>query len=353
MRDPLRLVTLALSALLLLVLAGRLPAFEEEPETVAHLKSQLEEAVRPEVDALFTWFSDEADVSIVEGGVGARAWPVDWLPLQAQLMFGNIQQDASGERPETDFDRTAASISIDNLHARPEFLLSGRLTYEDFQDADGLAGGGAGARYLFENGSTIGAAGSRESFWTRFDSRDPRQYPRFVDLSLIEPDFTIDTVSASLDWATFVEHRLLVQGAVSQYEDDNEQLSAYAHYQVPISGVSPLHWTVLRPNVYYETFDRPERAYFSPDYNLSIGFGGHTVRKSERGSRLELEVNPILIFRDDGFDSKEDGEFGLHLVASASTPIWKRFEAGLAAFYYYEADGYDLMRVVARGGCRF
>jgi hypothetical protein len=353
MRDVLRSAALALSAVLLLTRAAPVRAFEEDPETVAHLQAQLQEALRPEVDALFTWFADESDVSIMESGAEARAWPLDWLPVRAQLMFGEVSQDAAGERPETTFNRTAGTLAVQELHATPELLLAGRLTYEDLEDADALVGGGGNARYLFENGSSVSLAGSRESFWARFDSRNPRQYPRFVDLALIEPDFAIDTFSAQVDWVTFVEHRCLVEAAVSQYEDDNQQLSAYAHYQLPLTQVSPLHWFVLRPNIYYETFNDAVPAYFSPDYNVSVGCAAHTVRKNERGGRLELEANPILIFRDDGFGNQDDGEFGLHLVADASAPVWKRLTAGLAAFYYYEADGYDLWRVVARAGCRF
>lgn len=323
-------------------------AYEEDPRVIELLRMQLGEALRPQAALLFNVFNDESDILFQEGGAEALVWATPWLPVRGQYFAGRVEQDRAGDRPSTEFDRRAVNLWIDELRLTPQFILTARGTLEELDDDD-LGGGRLMARWQAVRGTKVGVFASRDSFWTRHDSRDPRQYPRLTDLSRVEPDFRLDTIEAFLTDVPLLENQLKLQAGLEDYDDDNRRTYAYAHYQLPFLSNTPDRWMELRPNLYYESYRDETNAYYSADWHVSVGLAAHTVRTAGRG-RLEAEIGPIMIFRDR--EGKEEDEYGIHGVLDLSRKF-ARAEAGVGGFVYAETDDYWLWRVSARLGTRF
>jgi hypothetical protein len=306
--------------------------------------------MRPRMGLAGEWLEDDNELSIQQYGLWDRFW-VYQVPLVFEAFGGEISQDADVGRPEVEFDRYAYSLGLDGYRLFPAWQVDAKVTLEDFEDDDEeVWGGKARVTYHRESKARMGAGVSRETFWTAYDRRDARQYGRVTNLSLLDRDETIDTIEA---FASRPMEAGFIWGGWSDFEDGNDRLSAYGHYQVEVLDSSADKWTVLRPNLYYEHFAETNAAYYSPDFHVSLGLAGHTKRALGSSSRLEAEINPLLLIRDEDTTDLNRTDFGFQALLDLSTTLRDSVDLGLAGFYYWEQDGYDLWRVVAQVGARF
>ena len=104
-------------------------------------------------------------------------------------------------------------------------------------------------------------------------------------------------------------------------------------------------WTALRPNVYWESFDRRTPAYFSPDGFYAVGGMWHNILSSPLW-RLEAELNPRLTWLDGR------ASYGLHGVIDLSRAFGP-VSAGIGGFTFYDRrSDYWAWRVAAQLGVR-
>ncbi|MGD9873884.1 MAG: hypothetical protein AB7T27_06395 [Kiritimatiellia bacterium] len=342
--------------ILVMLLAGLTAAYgyeyDEDPKVIDVADSELRAAMSPEVNALGNAWWDDNDISFMQWGAEARVWPTAGLPLRLQFLTGEIEQDS--DQVETNFDRTAFGIALDGYRPVPALGLKGRILYEDFDDGD-LLGGQAELRVYRESGSEYAVYGASESLWAQTNVRNPRQYPRVSDLSQLDQNLRVNTIGGMLDFAPSLEQQIRLNASWSEYEedkngDDNEKLSAYVHWQVPILNSTSEKWLTLRPSIYYEHFRDELPGYYSPDYHVSLGIGLHTVRKYAHKQVLEIEVKPEWIFRNP--DNQDEDTVAIHVILDYSVEI-KKLLLGVGGFLYAEEEDYWLGVVSGKIGFRF
>ncbi len=341
-----------LVALLAGMPAARAFEYDEDPKVIEVANAELKAAMSPEVSALGNAWWDDNDISFLQWGVEARVWPSAGLPLRLQFLDGEIEQDSNVV--DTNFNRTAFALVLDGYRPVPSIGLKGRIMYEDFDDDD-LLGGQAEIRVYRESGSEYALYGASESLWAQNNVRNPRQYPRVSDLSQLDQNLRVNTAGGTLDFAPSLEQQVRLNVSWSEYEEDingdnNERLSAYVHWQVPILNSTSEKWLTIRPNIYYEHFRDELPGYYSPDYHASAGIGLHTVRKYAHKQKLEIEVKPEWIFRNP--DGEDEDTTAIHVVLDYSVEI-KKLLLGAGGFIYAEENGYWLGVVSARAGFRF
>lgn len=331
-----------------------LPARADDASLFPDLRREgqdLSTALRTQLLGFGSAFGDKNDISLYQGGVEAKARPLPELPMALRLSYGEIEQQAKDSRPHTDYDRFAAQLLLGEVFVTPAFGLVGRINVEAYHEQDDtLLGGRLEARYHLNDGSTIGAWGSRESFWTDQDGRDPRTYNRLVDLSQLRSrDFHMDRAGAYADLRLDQRSSVYVEGGGDHYEDDNHRAWGYAQYQTEVLDSGPGRWTALQPNVYAEFTDRRDPAYFSPAHHVSLGAGLHTIRDFQRAYgtwTLEAEVNPQGLLTDDRAGVGAHGA----LDVSLHRGDWV---VGLGGFGYADTQEYWLWRALLRLGYTF
>lgn len=158
-----------------------------------------------------------------------------------------------------------------------------------------------------------------------------RQFNRVLDIGAVGPGFFSDGLRAFTDFLTRPTHRARIEAGASRLADGNRQAFVYAHYQIPFAtGVR--QWTVLRPNVFMETFDGKQPAYFSPKRHLTLGTMIHTIRQYPHWD-VELEVNPQVLRTDGATGIAGHGMLNLNIRTGRAT-----IGAGTFVFYDGLAD---------------
>ena len=342
------------ATVLLMLPAIRLQADEMQsaPEVLDVERARLAEALEHSVGAFGNWVEDSNEITIWQAGGEGRAWLTPELPLDLQVIYGTVAQSLD-DQPRVTIDRMLYAAKIHEFFLSPAWALMGKLSYEDFRSTvdDDLWGGGLGVLFRTESLSTFKAGVLRESFWSRYDQHDPRTYPRVNRITGQNPNFHVDTVAATADLTTLLDQRVRLEGSYSEYEDDNEQLALYAHYQWAAFRRGDDRWTAIRPSLYYEHFSEQEEIYYSPDYHVTLGICGHHIHRIGASSEFEIEVTPFVVFRDEtGFE--EETEVGVHGAAELQAPAGPLVMA-LGASGYYETDEYWIYRVIGRLFCRF
>lgn len=322
------------------------------PEVLDVERARLAEALKHQAGVFANWVEESHDITIWQAGGEGRAWLTPELPLDVQLIYGTVAQSLD-DQPRVTIDRTLLSAEIPEYFFSPAWAIHGRVSYEDFTSTvdDDLWGGAMGLMYRTESLSSFEVQGQRESFWSRYDRHDPRTFPRVSRITGNQPNFSVDTIAAKADLTTLIDQRVLLSGAYSEYEDDNEQLSLYAHYQWAALRKGDERWTALRPSLYYEHFSEQAELYYSPDYHLTLGLSGHHVHRFAERSELELEVTPFILFRDQTGDDTER-EIGIHGAAELQVPF-DPVVLALGTSGYYETGEYWIYRVIGRLFCRF
>lgn len=205
-----------------------------------------------------------------------------------------------------------------------------------------LWGGRIGGKYLFAGGSEVGLEGRRESIWQEHNRFDVRLFNRVVDISRMHPDMAINKLHGFVDAVTLPEHRLRVELGAEDFADDNFRHWAYGHYQIPILRSVDRQWTVLRPNVFYESVREDRDAYYSPDTHVTLGMMLHAIRDFEQFT-LEGEVNPQLLWTRDQ-DRNRSTDLGIHGLLKLSLKLGQDWRVGLGGFGYMDTDDYWLLR---------
>jgi hypothetical protein len=167
-----------------------------------------------------------------------------------------------------------------------------------------------------------------------------RQFNRVLDVGSVGPDFFSDGLQVSAEFATRPSHRARLEAGLERLRDGNRQTSLYTHYQMNLTS-TPRQWAVLRPNVFFETFDSKRDAYFSPRRHLTIGTMLHVVRRYP-GWDVELELNPQLL-RTDGATG-----FGSHGVLNLTRRLGHATISGGTFVFYDAVDDYLQWRVGGR-----
>lgn len=334
-------------------------AFEAE---VARAEKELQGRTRTEVDLLATGFTDANDMTYLQYGLGGRFHLFNAVDLKARAFYGSVGQDADALRIESEVDLATFELALENFYATPQVVLWGAVTYEDFSRnddswatlADGtrftrpedergyLWGGRAGAKYIFPKGSDMGLELRRESFWAREKRYNIRQYNRVVDMSRMPTDMYIDKISGWANLKLFPENELRLNAGYQGYEDNNQVVWGYAHYQIPVLDSSPQRWTVVRPNLYAESVEDEHPAYFSPDVHVALGLGLHTIRQFDTVD-LEFEVNPLLLWTE-GLGYDNNAYPGISGVAKLIYKL-RHWHLGLALFGYADSEDYDMIHL--------
>jgi tetratricopeptide (TPR) repeat protein len=312
--------------------SGALP----ELENLARLEARRASA--PAVWLPVRVSGDSNGLSTRQTGVGFTAWPGRLFPLSLEAVSGALRQDAES------FDRARVLASLGRALVHPRLGLTAYGGTERYDRAAGQWVGGGGATYYFEDRSAIRLDVRRDSIWTERDRRDPRQFTRAVDLAAVGPDFMVRGIEVSLDKALGTGREARVQVGRNQFQDGNVQGFLYGHYQFIVND-RPGLWTALRPNVYWEGFDRLTPGYFSPDSFYSAGGMWHGIFSSPRW-RIEGELNPRLTWLD-GRTS-----YGVHGVIDVSRAFGP-LTGGIGAFTFYDRrSDYWAWRVAAQLGVR-
>jgi hypothetical protein len=155
---------------------------------------------------------------------------------------------------------------------------------------------GSGVYYI-SDGNTIGLDVSREALLPFSTTVDLRQFNRVLDVQALGPGFFGDIVRASAEISPAGGNtRARAESGVEKYKDGNRRSFAYVHLEIPKTA-SARTWTVIRPNVFFETFRDRNLYYFSPGHHLTLGTMLHTIRRYPTWT-LESEINPQLLVTD-------------------------------------------------------
>lgn len=297
---------------------------------VDSLRRELRRLARPGVDLPGAFLADEFGVRSGFLRADASTWKLGRARLSGSLSRGLVEQD------DLEFWRTRLTVAADRLYVSPAFWIRARAGVEGVDGADYTPIGELALHALFGDGSAAGLRGAREPLWVPIHPVNPRQYNRIRDLALVGRDFQVSRASGWVDLRTGRRRSLRLEAGGSYFEgDDNLHGFLYGHYQMGLEDSERL-WAALRPNLYVETFRDPGAGYFSPDPLGSLGLAGHAVRRGQ-GWRLEAELNPQLLYLDEGADA------GLHGVLDYRRRVGP-LEAGVNLFLYGQTDGYWLLR---------
>ena len=312
--------------------AGALP----ELSRLARLEAQRQSA--PTVWLPVRVSGDSNDLSTRQAGIGFTAWPGRRFPLSLEAVSGALSQN------DLSFDRARIVATMGRALVQSQFGVNGYVGTERYDGRDGRLVGGGGAAYYFEDRSALRVDFRRDSIWTERDRRDPRQFTRAVDLARVGPDFMIRGTELTLDKVLGTGREARVQVGVNDFQDGNLQGFLYGHYQFVLND-RPGRWTALRPNVYWETFDRRTPAYFSPDGFYAVGGMWHSILSSPLW-RFEAELNPRLTWLDGRTSYDLQGVIDL---SRAFGPV----SAGIGGFTFYDRrSDYWAWRVAAQLGVR-
>lgn len=313
---------------------GRAAELGADPVALEAAGRRLDEATAPRLALPLGAFGDSNDLELSGAGLGGEIWAGDAARLWAEVVGGTVRQG------DARFDRTVAALSLDHLFPTPSIEITGRLGVEDFRDAERLSVGSLGIHHHREDGSRLGAILERRSFWSGHDRRDPRTFNRVVDLESLGPAARIDEVRGYLQWVQGEERRLRLDLAGNRFGDGNRRAWLYGHYQIPLT-TAVGRWTVIRPNLYLESFRDEVPAYFSPEAHGTLGVMFHTIRTSGPW-RLEMEANPQWLWSDG------DSGIGAHGVLDLQRRIGPA-EAGVGLFGFYDdREDYWLWRLAGR-----
>ncbi len=304
--------------------------------------------------------STAAPVASMSGdshGLRTRQVSADWnfrptlaLPLSLHVARGEVWQASrnSAVPGETRFSRSSAGLSSGTMFVKPQFgvSFSGGLERFGAPSAGGSRGmfqrgstavtGQVEGRYFFRGGSEAAVRVSRESLWSGYDRRDPRNFNRIRDLSGVAPNFTLTGVQGNWIHVSKSNKRLQINTGFDNYQDSNRRTYLYTHYQIPLKD-SYSNWTVVRPNFYIETYRRESPYYFSPGRYMTGGVMLHTVRKFGDWT-VEGEVNPRLVGYEDAVG------IGAHAVFDIRKEVG-RVEVGGGGFFSIEQrTGYKQWR---------
>jgi hypothetical protein len=235
-------------------------------------------------------------------------------------MFGRLAQHSL----ETTY--TSAVMTLTQLFPAPQLELGGRLGLHQFAGSPDLISWRGTATWHLTDDARAALTFGRRPVLPLFGPTPLREFNRVLDASGVGPDFFSDGLQVVAEFLARPFHRARLEAGVERLGDRNRQRWLYGHYQLPLSS-SARQWTVLRPNVYFETFQRNLDSYFSPGRHLTIGAMLHGIRQYPQWE-IELELNPQILRTDGATGWASHGVLNLKLRAGRAT-----LDAGTFVFY--------------------
>lgn len=284
-------------------------------------------------------FTDGNDVTLREVDLRATVQTGPGPRVRPRVAYGSLEQGPFGT------DRLVGRILADRWFPTPALELAGSAGFEAFDEGGDAVVGGVSGRYHLGDGSAFELEARRLTPWSEFDDPEPRRFNRVRDLEALGPAFRIDRARGGADVRLGgPDFRWRVDGGLADYDDGNTHGSLYTHLQLPLHGAAG-PWTVLRPNLYLESFADSVPEYFSPDGLASAGLALHTIRRAGT-LRLEGEVNPQLQWTDRGVDP------GISGVLDLRVPLGSRTSLRGGSFLFAQTDDYWLVRAFFGGSVR-
>ncbi len=303
------------------------------PATVAAARREVASETVSTSTPVVSFSSDSHGLNTRQAGVAWNFRPVLALPLSLQTTRGEVSQGG------THFDRGTVELSSGTVYVKPQFGVNFAAGWERYQGGSSTPTGRIEGQYFFQGGSQAGLRFSRESLWSGYDRRDPRNFNRIRDLSGVAPNFTLTGIQGNYTNVSRSNRQLQINTGFDNYQDHNRRSYLYTHYQIPLKD-SYGNWTVIAPNFYVESYKTESPYYFSPRRYMTGGILFHTVRKFDDWT-LEGELNPRLVGYQDAMG------VGAHAVFDIRKKV-AGIEVGGGGFFAIEQrTGYKQWRFSA------
>jgi hypothetical protein len=301
---------------------GSAAAMELEAPQLEAARRGLRVATRPAASLPVWIHGDTNGLRLAQAGGG--------LDVFLSELRGKLSLDmTSGTLSQHAFSTvyTGARLSLAQVYATPQLELAGRLGFHDFSRGRDLLSWSGVATWHVTDGTLGGVAATREPLLPLAGPAPFRQFNRMLDMAAAGPGFFRTALRGFAEFLTEPGHRARVEVEGARLEDGNRQALAYAHYQLPLTD-SVRQWTVVRPNVFFESFQSHRDSYFSPKHHLTVGTMLHSLVRYPHWD-LEVEVNPQLL-RTDGING-----WGAHGLVDARFTRG-RTAADVGAFLFYD-----------------
>jgi tetratricopeptide (TPR) repeat protein len=294
---------------------------------------RLDRRAPPAASVPLRIFGDSDGLSVTESGARGSVWPLLRVPLYGEVTAGRVLQRG------TTLTRQRAVVGVTDVFLAPALMLDAEAGAERYASGSLLVGRGT-ATFLREDTSFVRVGAHRTTLWSAHDDRDPRHFNRVVDLARLDPGMPVTGFTTTTDTALAPHRRLLLEGGVDRYGDDNRRGSVYGHYEM-VTTARPDRWIAFAPNLFWESYRRRTPVYYSPKNYVAVGGLWHAIRTTPAW-RVELEANPAATW----FQS--DISFAAHgLVDVART--WNRVTLGAGAFFLYDQRArYGSYRIVGQ-----
>jgi hypothetical protein len=234
---------------------------------------------------------DTNDLRVAQTGGG--------LLLFLPSLVGDLAVEGlAGSVSQRDFSTDVRSLrfSLSRLFPAPELRIDLGMALHKFDRAPNLVTWQGSGLYYLTDGHTIGVDISREALLPINGRLELRQFNRVLNVERLGPGFFGDVFRGIVELAAGDSRRAHIEPGFERFEDGNRRTFAYFHFDLPTNS-SGHTWSVIRPNVFFESFRDHQLDYYSPQHHLTIGTMWHMIRRYARW-QIESEINPQLLFTD-------------------------------------------------------
>ncbi len=261
------------------------------PVIVEAARRDLRDRTLPTIYVPGSGLGDTNDLRVAQSGGG--------LLLFLPSLAGDVALEGlSGTLSQRDFSSRVNSIrfSVSRMFPTPELKIDLAMALHQFDGAPNLVTWQGSGRYDLTDGHTIGVDISREALLPINGRLELRQFNRVLNLQHLGPGFYGDVFRAVVELSARDSRRAHIEPGFERFEDGNNRTFAYLHFDLPTNS-SGHTWSVIRPNVFFESFRDHQPDYFSPKHHLTLGTMWHVIRRYARWE-IESEINPQLLFTD-------------------------------------------------------
>ena len=262
-----------------------------DPVVVEAARRDLRRRTLPMIYVPVSGFGDTNDLRVAQSGGG--------LLLFLPSLVGDVALEGlAGSVSQRDFSSGINSLrlSVSRLFPTPELKIDLAMALHRFDRAPNLVTWQGSGLYYLTDGHTIGVDISREALLPINGRLELRQFNRVLNVEELGPGFYGDMVRGVVELAGRDSRRAHIEPGFERFEDGNHRTFAYLHFDLPTKS-SGHTWSVIRPNVFFESFRDRALDYYSPKHHLTIGTMWHMVRRYARWE-IESEINPQLLITD-------------------------------------------------------
>jgi hypothetical protein len=309
-------------------------ATDARNEELTTAREQLNAETAPTLGIPAWLHTDTNDVRLHSSGVRVMLF----LPARVASATFGVSAGSVSQRSFSS-QRTSAAFTLGHLYPVPEVELTFGAGFDHFDRAPDLFNWRAQATLFRTAGSMSGISAAREPLLP-LSGDGWRHFNRALDIAALGPGFHLHALRAFVDRVTGSARRLRIEAGLDAFEDGNQRISSYAHYQIPLP-TDARTFIAIRPNLYVETVRDHRAEYFSPDRHLTAGVMFHGIRRYPRW-HVELELNPQWL-RTSGSNG-----FGAHGLIGGSATFGRVSLAGGAFLFYDGLEDYLQRRVTGR-----